>query len=360
MIQRVWIKQVRNLDEVFIDLTNSKHCFINGNNNQGKTSILEAISLAIDLKSPLQDDLDKVLQEEKDSLFVGIDFEAKEKERWYLKYKRNGKKEIYKNSKLITKTSQQDYFCEYISADALHIFQKDPDFRRKLLDRFCCLKSNDYEVALKSYEKQLRQKNKYLKQEKVDIIFLKTLNAGLAKQGAVIVLKRQEALVEIQEKVNEIIHEMQFIEKKVEIVYEKKRIENPENTTYEDIFYKTLNEDMEKERILKYTLSGPHRDDFKLLLASKYIFDFYSRGINRSFAILFQLAQILCLKDSKTCLCLLLDDTLAEIDHDNKEKILSFMKRSMQLFYATTKHETALIEGDEKLVVVKKGKVVSG
>ena len=80
MIQRVWIKQVRNLDEVFIDLTSSKHCFINGDNNQGKTSILEAISLAIDLKSPLQDDLDKVLQEEKESLFVGIDFEEKEKE----------------------------------------------------------------------------------------------------------------------------------------------------------------------------------------------------------------------------------------------------------------------------------------
>ena len=40
MIQKIWIKHVRNLNDVSIDLLKKKHCYIYGDNNQGKTSIL--------------------------------------------------------------------------------------------------------------------------------------------------------------------------------------------------------------------------------------------------------------------------------------------------------------------------------
>ena len=167
MIQKIWIKNVRNLKELTIDLSTKKHCFIVGNNNQGKTSILEAIHLGVETKSPIQDDIEKVIQDNQKECFIGLDIgdldNDSTKERRYIRLQRNGKKEFVKNSKKSTKKQFQSYFSEYISADALHIFQKDPDYRRKILDKFCAILNPEYEVFLKRYEKLLRQKNKYLK-----------------------------------------------------------------------------------------------------------------------------------------------------------------------------------------------------
>ncbi|MBH38439.1 hypothetical protein CL658_05340 [bacterium] len=360
MIQKVWIKQVRNLNEIVIDLLDKKHCFIYGDNNQGKTSILEAISLAIEFKSPIQEDLDKVMQEEKEECFIGIDINEKEKERRYIRYKRNGQKEILKNAKSIKKNQLKTHFCDYISADALHIFQKDPGFRRKLLDKFCCLQSQEYEVLLKEYETVLKQKNKYLKQEQCDLVLIKTLNETLAKRGAILVKKREEALKDIENEINRAKQEIMILDDNVEVSYDIKRIIQTGQESYEEAFYKTLEADTEKEKILKYTLSGPQRDDFSLSINKKHIFDFFSRGINRCFAILFRLAQINRLKEKKTLVCLLLDDTFAEIDDDNKQKLLTYMKKNMQLFYATTRKESLFLSYDEQVVSIQNGEIAYG
>ncbi len=355
MIQKLWIKHVRNLTEISIDLLDKKHCYIYGDNNQGKTSILEAISLATEFKSPIQDDLDKVMQEEKEECIVGMDLNEEEPQRRYIRFNRNGKKELLKNSKSTTKKQLQTHFSDYISADALHVFQKEPDYRRKLLDKFCCLKSEEYQQLLRQYEKVLRQKNKYLKQETSDNLFIETLNKTLSKVGASLVNKRKEALKEIEEEINKAKADINFLEETIQIQYEIKRIEIGGCDSYETAFYKTLTADMEKEKILKYSLSGPQRDDFTLLINKKYIFDYFSRGINRSFAILFRLAQLNRLKEKKTLVCLLLDDTFAEVDDSNKQKLLSYMRKQYQLFYATTRKDNNFLAHDDQVIAIHNG-----
>tara|TARA_B100000427_G_scaffold279854_1_gene250205 strand:- start:18671 stop:19753 length:1083 start_codon:yes stop_codon:yes gene_type:complete len=357
MIQKIWIKHVRNLNDVSIDLLKKKHCYIYGDNNQGKTSILEAISLATDFKSPIQDDIDKIMQEQKDECIIGLDINEEEPQRRYIRFRRNGKKEIVNNSKSCSKKDLQTHFSDYISADALHVFQKEPDFRRKLLDKFCCLKHSDYEKQLKVYEKLLRQKNKYLKQENSDEVFIKTLNASLASTGSFLVKKRKEALNEIELEINTIIRTINFFNDTIEIQYIKKRMEEAADHEYEAFFLKTLNQDIEKEKILKYSLSGPQRDDFSLLINQKSIGDYFSRGINRCLAILFRLAQINNLQTEKKLICLLLDDTFAEVDDEKKKKILLYMKKNYQLFYATTQKDTSLVASNEQVIAIHEGKI---
>ena len=42
MVNRVWIKQFRNINEQLFDIE-GQHLFVFGENNQGKTNFLEAI-----------------------------------------------------------------------------------------------------------------------------------------------------------------------------------------------------------------------------------------------------------------------------------------------------------------------------
>ena len=62
MLQKVWIKDVRNLSDLLFDLNQKQHCYIYGGNNQGKTSILEAIYLASKQYSPIQSDISDILK----------------------------------------------------------------------------------------------------------------------------------------------------------------------------------------------------------------------------------------------------------------------------------------------------------
>ena len=368
MIQKIWIKNVRNLTELTIDLSTKKHCFIVGNNNQGKTSILEAIHLGVETKSPIQDDIEKVIQDNQKECFIGLDIgdldNESTKERRYIRLQRNGKKEFVKNSKKSTKKQFQSYFTEYISADALHIFQKDPDYRRKILDKFCAILNPEYEVFLKRYEKLLRQKNKYLKQECCDNQFIRTLNMQLADLGAFIVLERHNALFLLEETINKTKHDINLPFDKIAINYIQKRLEDCPKELYKETFFETLTNDVEKEKILKYSLSGPHRDDFCFKVNDKDIFDYYSRGINRSFAILFRIAQIECCREKKMFACILLDDAFAEVDRENTEKIVNFIKPRYQLFYATTQKDSVFYDvtknAMQQMIEIKQGVITCG
>lgn len=358
MITKFWLKYFRNITEITVDLRDNKHCYIFGDNNQGKTSILEAIFVASKQKTLGDNQVTELIQYSQEGAYIGLQIEKETKHRLYVKCDLTGKVVSTLDNKKENKKQAQKRNIEYISADALHIFQKEPLYRRKILDQFSCKLIPNYEDKQRTYEKLLRQKNKYLKEANIDEKFIATLNSQLATLAKEIVINRIHVLSLIEQELNKkMTLKSKLNVDNISIEYKMKRVSVNNIQNYEAVLLTMMEEDKHKERILGYSLSGPQRDDFEIKLGDKSIFSFFSRGINRCYAILFKLAQIQILSQKETSTCLLLDDTFAEIDQQNKKYLLEDISDKYQVFYATTSANDFDFFNETCLINVNKGKV---
>ena len=80
----IWIKQQRNISEARFQL-NGRHCYISGDNNQGKTTLLEAIYLACKQEPPTRSDIFQRIQYDQEESIIGVDVVEDENKRIYFK-----------------------------------------------------------------------------------------------------------------------------------------------------------------------------------------------------------------------------------------------------------------------------------
>ena len=356
MIKQVWIKDLRNLEETTLSLGSYKHCYIFGNNNQGKTSLLEAIYIAAKHESPIQEKVEKAVQYNKDHCIIGLDFAAESPYRIYAKCDHTGKKDIVLNQKKDHKKNTKKRLIDYISADILHLFQKDPQYRRRHLDRFCSLLFTGYEDTLRQYEKALKQKNRHLKQDPPRRELIDVFNKQLVPLAVSIIKTRLNALYYLNKHLSTEVVPLEELEgKKIYLGYKWTRLTGGTPDQYATILEKQLKEDSEKECILGHSLSGPHRDDFVVTVDDKSLTDHYSRGINRSVAILIQKAQMQLLAKDSQPITFLLDDTFAEVDTANTRRLIQELCQVGQVFYVSVQEKNYDLFSDTILYSIDKG-----
>lgn len=362
MIKTLWIKGFRNLKETVVEFSDSP-LFVYGQNNQGKTNFLEAFYVLRNGASVIQSPLEDLVNFEEKEAVLGLDFYSKETpNRYYLKLSNEGSKQAILNEKELKsfRSIKSKFWVEFISADVIRIFQESPDFRRKDLDAFCGALFEEYKPELKKLEKMLKQKNAALKKESYDQIPL--WNKQIAHVATDIVSLRQQALRILNEEVNSIIKEiLPEYQDNVVISYIMTRLEgdfDPE--TYAETLLTKFDEDIFKEQALCYSLCGPQRDDFRIDIDNKELYSIYSRGINRTMAIVIKLAQLTLIEEhTKSFPLLLLDEIFAELDSEKKKQIIPFITQKTQCIFATIQPEDKAYFDSVDVYEMKDGTLVS-
>lgn len=342
MIKKLWIKGFRNLNETVVQFSDAP-LFIYGQNNQGKTNFLEAFYVLRNGSSVIQSPLEDLVRFNEKEAVLGLDFYSGDlPQRYYLKLSNKGKKQAILNEKEVKtfRSIKSRLWVEFMSADIIRIFQESPDFRRKDLDAFCSVLFESYKTELKKMEKMLKQKNAALKKESYDQIPL--WNSQIAESASLIVGQRLEALKILNKEINSIIQDvLPEYQDKVSISYIMTRLDedyNPE--TYSKMILKKFEEDSFKEKALCYSLCGPQRDDFKIDIDHKELYSIYSRGINRTMAIVVKLAQLSLIESyTKSFPLLLLDEVFAELDNEKKKQLIPFITKKTQCIFATIQPE---------------------
>ena len=365
MIRKLWTRGFRNLSESAVSFSESGSTLVYGLNNQGKTSLLEAIYVATNGTSPIQPDLDKTICKDSLETVLGADCVVDDDfYRLYVRYQPKKKRDIILNNtpvKLV-KSLHQLFHTNFISADILHIFQKDADFRRRDLDKFCSTYFKDYKGILSSYEQTLKQKNKLLKTEQTDSL-LDLYNQQLISFGVQLFSYRKQALLDISQALSYYLEELSLLEfNHINCFYMIHRCDKLFNQSeYADYLELQFRQNRAKEIAIGYSCYGPHRDDFTVFMNDQSCFDFYSRGINRMIAILFQLAKIELLDNQfKQAGVLLLDDTFAEIDHVNRRLLLPFLMSKTQLIYATISDQDRDLFEEADIIQINNGDILHG
>lgn len=367
LLRNLILGNFRNYREQELKL-NRNFNFIYGNNGEGKTNILEAVSFISYGKSFIN-------SPESDCVRFGCseftvrgtyESEAGILNEFELDYNKDLKKKYYKlNREKVGRFSSEifgKFPVVFFSPHSLNLTYGNPSDRRKFFDILIAQTSRLYLDMLKNYARLIKQKNALLKpagasangyRKTADFhLLLRSMNEKLSELSAGIIFRRLNFLKEFIPylKVN-----MKFLCECGDIPLVDYYCTAEEINLLKDFSLDSVKSEFENSLEKKYdeeitrgiSLVGPHRDDFIFSL-EKYensisdrvnfeIRNFASQGEHKTFVVALKLSEYHFLKDKLgSTPILLLDDVLSELDSKRVSGIISHLKDYGQIFLTAT------------------------
>jgi len=162
MIKKLSLKNFRRFKDIELSF-NSRTIIIYGNNAQGKSSILEAIYLMSNNKSPWSGS-DEYIHNHQNEITEHSRIEMEVDEKTYIYYKDNNRKIYMIDGR---KTNSKKFYSQNISTifnpEKIDLLMLSPSHRRDFLDETISNINYEYSFILKRYRRLIRQRNSYLK-----------------------------------------------------------------------------------------------------------------------------------------------------------------------------------------------------
>lgn len=365
LLKKIQLFNFRNYDEQQINFNKSFN-YLYGNNGEGKTNILEAISFISFGKSFLNSsesdcvkfdtsafDVDGVYENETGTEYnVHLNYDS------ILK-----KKTFHLNKEKVTRWSNEIFGrfpVVFLSPHSLEITYGNPSERRKFFDILLAQTSRVYLDFLKNYVRILKQKNALLKNQlngnampgKEFRNLLNSVNEKMVEYASEILMRRFDLLNKFKSYFTE---SFSYLTKKDDVPgiryycdffdTEKFLLNDEVVTKIEDV-QKAMNDAIVRKQAEEtargVSVVGPHKDDyvFRLMKNTSRSFElknFASQGEHKTFVIALKLAEYHFLKDNLgNAPLLLLDDLLSELDSERVSMIISHLKNYGQIFLTTT------------------------
>ena len=329
-----------------------------GNNAQGKTNLLEAIYFCCIGKSLRAKDKELV-QFEKENGKITLNIQkkfSKAKVEVYLFKKQ--KKSVKINNIPINRIGQLmgEVNMVYFSPDELKLIKETPEDRRRFLDIHLSQMDKSYFYELGIYNKILNSRNKLFKNAKTKEELVDTLpiwNEKLAQSASKIISWRLQFIEKLKPIVKNVHSFLSCNNETVTLSYST-NIDT--NGDLKSQILKKLENDFEKECVLGYTCTGPHRDDIKITLNGKDVKNFASQGQQRSCALSLKLAELELIKcQVGESPILLLDDVFSELDVNRREKLLQ-LTQDVQTIITCTDIDSSV--KNCKIIKINNGQVI--
>ena len=322
----------RNLQNVSLELGSGMTAFV-GRNGQGKTNLLDAISLGSQLK-PI-----RLAKQSADLILFG-EQEARVESRFEnthvsIALKAEGKKvkindKPTRNSQaLAEKVAVVSFVPEDLSA-----ILGGASLRRRLLNQIASSLLPNYVPYYRQYDKALAQRNCLLKEAIIDLRELESFTeilGGFAKQ---IESERIESLELIKPYFEQAIEKLSEGKLQASLGYKP--------TSHGDL-KSSLTKLAAQERVRRTTLLGPHLDDLDIELDKHPARFTASRGQARILILALKIAQLQAVHMKRNlCPILLLDDIVGELDAIHAGRLLESVTELKAQTFITTTHLSML------------------
>ena len=313
IVNNLYLENFRNYEKEKIELE-EKNVFY-GLNGQGKTNIIEALYYFCTCKSFRSIHDKEVIKFGEKYALTKIEFESLKRENTAEIYITDRKSvkingiNLEKQSELIGVANMVIFTPEH-----LNLIREGPGVRRSFLDVFISQMKPVYFKNLLAYYKVLKQRNNILKSKNKKMLStIDVWNEKLAQYGVNICKYRGEALKVI----DKYVKNYETANENLKILYSPNIRDD-----FSDIknFVNQLEQGLERDIEKGITLTGPHRDDFEVLLNEKSLRKYGSQGQTRTGILKMKLAECEIIKDMNgEDPLLLLDDVLSELDEKRRE-----------------------------------------
>lgn len=329
-LETLSIAQFRNHDATVLNLGGNSHLFV-GPNGSGKTNILDALCVLSLTQSALGLGEEDLVQWEKQFFRVRAEgtsdsgdvhtFEV------VCQQEPRREKAAFKNDVRVSLRSLvgQIPTVVFLPSD-LDLFTGSPANRRSFLDTLLCQVSGEYLVALSTFQKALRQRNSLLRNISDGLATSSDLDpwdAQFAESSAVITQMRLELIETWNLSLLSEVQELGELWQEACIIYD--RSTNACTVTeLSDECTRQLLANRDRDVLIGTTTTGPHRDDWHVLVDGHALATSGSRGQQRTalLALLFLQAGYLELRKGERPV-ILLDDVYSELDSKHQKRVLS-------------------------------------
>lgn len=332
----LYLRQFRNYSEEKLEFAPGVNLIV-GQNAQGKTNLLEAISYLGSGKSFRA-------QKTAELIRFGADFgeiqgnvfsQERQQTLRYVLFPGSRSRQIWRNGAKKKSAGELSgvlptvLFCP----EDLMILKMGASMRRRFGDNALCQLRPNYEAALSEYNRILEQKGRILKdhfENPAVLAILPEYNARLCQVGALLISYRARFYQALGEAAG--LYHGEFSGGREDFSLNYKTV-----STVKDPFAPVpqLHQDLQEHLERHYRaelesglcLTGPHKDDFSVFLNGIDLKAYGSQGQTRTAAISLKLAQReLMGREWGEPPVLLLDDVLSELDAGRQDFVLNQIK----------------------------------
>ncbi|MBP0001218.1 MAG: DNA replication/repair protein RecF [Cyanobacteria bacterium SID2] len=346
-LKTLHLQQFRNYRDQTVSFHAPKTILV-GNNAQGKSNLLESVTLLSTLKS-LRANADRELVREGEPIALvcatlerltgSVDLEVV--------LRRSGQRTVSIDRE--TCRRQVDFIgilniVEFSSLD-LDLVRGSPDDRRRWLDGLVVQLEPVYAHILREYGQILRQRNAFLKQAKgIGGTAFESMRSvfdfQLATAGAKVMRRRWRALRRLAPLAQNWHRNIsgQTEELAIEYAPNVRDLANFDDAeAVRQGFLTQLHDRSLPELHQGTTLVGPHRDDITFTIDNTAARQYGSQGQQRTLVLALKLAELQLIEDVVgEPPVLLLDDVLAELDLHRQNQLLETIEDRFQTLISTT------------------------
>lgn len=322
-ILSISFKNFRNLKE-----PNSPVAFspsinvITGANAAGKTSVLEALYMlttARSFRTRLTHSI--VRHDEQDKLFLvtgRVDSSASV----FIGIQKSDEKTRIRIQGEDVKASSELALLQPIllfEPATFSLLTGSPGDRRRFLDWGVFHVEHRFIGVWNEYQRCLKQRNSLLRSDKINAPLLDVWERKLSEISEEVSLYRHQYFNSLERSFAQYMERFGLCQN-VKLSYHK-------GWSKEEALVDVLKSSRERDRLARFTNTGPHRADFKMLLEGRPVREVFSRGQLKLTTLALFMAHIdqLSLRDKQTVL--LIDDISSELDQENLGRAIAELRR---------------------------------
>lgn len=343
VLQRLELKKFRNYSRLELSLSPGVNLFY-GRNGQGKTNLLEAVSLL---------SLGRSFRTKRENEFIQWDAET-----CYLKgfFQHDDTARIVEigfgqNQKKVKVNHQElkiaDLFSQVavvsFAPDDLQLVKGAPQLRRDFIDFYLAQIEPEYRGVYYDFYKVLHHRNRFLKDVKYnyDSVEFDVWNEQLVATGAKVIKYRAALIEKMKPYITAAHQKIGLNQEPLQMKYislGQTDMEQRSEAEIGEIYLTDLKAIRSLELQRRLSLSGPQRDELRLTFDRDLeIRNYGSQGQQRTVALALKLGMIDILTASRGVPpILLLDDVMSEFDNERKHALLTMLLGSTQTFVTST------------------------
>lgn len=314
------LRDFRNYQRLEVDFPAGFHVIL-GENAQGKTNLLEAIYLLATLRSFRGVGGAQLVRQDATGYFIGATIIAQEpcevKMYWSAKERR-----LSRNGTAVKRladywgTLRAVVFC----SEDLGLVKGTARGRRRFLDLLLAQTSSGYLDTLLRYTQTLRSRNALLKHSTPDDDQIAGFTHQLVANGTDLMAERKALVPRIGPLVQAAFRRIAVDRDELQIEY---------GPHVDGDFAVALAASRNRERAMRTTVVGPHRDDLHLLINGRSSVSFSSEGQKRTLALALKMAQAEYLASTfGVPPVLLIDDVMGELDSHRRAGFLPLLDQA--------------------------------